>query len=71
MTSQADLTAEYLATVNRVLDREKDCASEIEELLGADEAAQMRTRRHAAVAALEDGLLRRELFGAVPIGEDD
>ncbi len=70
VTSHADLTAEYLATLNRMIDMEKDFAGGIETLLGAAEAAQMWIRRQAAVAALEDGLLRRELFGAVPIGGD-
>lgn len=66
ITDHHDLTAEYLTSVGRMLDKLEIHAAEIASLFGDDDASQERARRRAAVAALERGLLRRELFRVVP-----
>ncbi|MHA1567970.1 MAG: class I SAM-dependent methyltransferase [Alphaproteobacteria bacterium] len=71
ITDHLDLTAEYRATAKQMLDKLETHAAEIALLFGDDDASQERSRRRAAVAALERGLLRRELFGVVPSAGGD
>ncbi len=66
ITDHVDLTAAFLASVGRLLQLEEARAEEIEEVMGATRAAEQFARRRASLRALERGLLRRELFGAVP-----
>ncbi len=66
ITDHRDLTAEYTASVGKMLDKLETHAAEIALLFGEDDASQERDRRRAALEALEAGLLRRELFGVVP-----
>lgn len=61
-----DLTADYMATVDHMLDQLEIHADEIAGLFGDDDATQERARRRATLNALEHGLLRRELFRVVP-----
>lgn len=67
VTDHIDLTAQYLASTRRVLEEELARADDLEHLLGANETSQMLDRRRATVSALEQGLIRRELFHAVPL----
>lgn len=66
ITDHLDLTANYKVTVDRMLDKLESHADEIANIFGEHDASQERARRRATLAALEEGLLRRELFGAVP-----
>lgn len=66
ITDHRDLTAEYGVTVGRMLEKQETHAGEIANLLGDDEAADDRADRRATLEALEQGLLRRELFVVVP-----
>jgi len=66
LVSATDLTSEYLATVRRVLDREDDFRAEISRVLDDQDAEDSMAKRHATVAALEAGLLRRDLFALTP-----
>ncbi len=59
-----DVTVEYAATVRRLLAAWKDRQDRLAELLGAAEFCAMVARRRGGLAAIEDGLLRRELFVA-------
>ena len=66
ITDHRDLTVEYGVTVGRMLEKLQTHAAEIANLLGDDDATDERARRRATFEALEQGLLRRELFGVVP-----
>ncbi len=67
IAGQADLTAEYLVSTRRHVTGQETYAREIADAFGKDRAFEMVTRRRATVAALENGLLRRALFEAVPV----
>lgn len=66
ITERADLSAEYLATLRRLLDNEAAFRSELGKALGESQAADVLANRHATRHALEAGLLRRELFSVRP-----
>ena len=66
ITEHRDLTADYTVSVGQMLDKQETHADEIAELFGEDDASQERARRRAELAALKQGLLRRELFSATP-----
>lgn len=59
-----DRTAEYLVTARRKLAATERLANRLVELLGADGFVEERQRRIGAVAAVEEGLLRRAVFTA-------
>ncbi len=69
ITHSADLTDAYQDTVGRLLEKERAYEDELASVLGADEAADVLAKRHATRKALERGLLRRTLYGTVPVGE--
>ncbi len=71
ITDHRDLTAEYLVTAGRMLDKLETHAEEIANLFGDDDAADDRAGRRATLEALEQGLLRRELFGVVPLAGEN
>ncbi len=60
-----DLTAAFLASVRRVRAQEQAHREALQALFGTDETRERLERRRKTVAALERGLLRRELFHAV------
>ena len=66
ITDHRDLTGVYEVTLGRMLEKLETHAEEIANLIGDDDAADERARRRAALEAVEQGLLRRELFGVVP-----
>ena len=66
ITEHRDLTAEYLVSVVKMLDKLETHAEEIAELFGDDDASHERARRSATITGLGAGLLRRELFSVVP-----
>lgn len=65
ITDHRDLTVKYRVAVGRMLEKLETHAEEIAKLFGDDYAADERARRRATLEALEQGLLRRELFGVV------
>jgi SAM-dependent methyltransferase len=65
LVQREDLTAEHLACARVLIQESMARRDALVELLGADEAAERVQRRRKAVAALERGVLRRELFVAV------
>jgi ubiquinone/menaquinone biosynthesis C-methylase UbiE len=66
IADRVDLTAEYRASVVRMLGQLESRADEIAKIFGDDDASEERARRRATLEALEAGLLRRELFGVLP-----
>ena len=70
ITDHLDLTGAFLASVGRMLQLEEARAEEIEEVMGETRTAEQFARRRASLHALERGLLRRELFRAVPAARD-
>ncbi len=65
MTLQVDLTADFAISVRRQLDEEEAHEAELRELFGATEFSDKLARRRRALGAIEQGLIRREMFGAV------
>jgi ubiquinone/menaquinone biosynthesis C-methylase UbiE len=61
-----DLSAEYARAVHRMLREEETHATTLVEALGEGEFAEVLTRRRRTAHALDRGLLRRELIGAIP-----
>lgn len=70
-TDHVDLTPTFRSTVGRILAAEEGRADEIEAVMGVERTAEQFARRRATLHALERGLLRRELFRAVPAAEAD
>ncbi len=66
LTDHRDLTAEYGKAVSRMLDNLETHAGEVAKLFGDDEASSQRAGKRETLEALDRGMLRRELFGAVP-----
>ncbi len=69
-TDHRDLTPAYLSSVGRFVDMEEARAERIEAVMGETRAAEQLARRRASLHALKRGLLRRELFGAVPAAQE-
>lgn len=67
ITNHRDLTVEYRVTIGRMLEKLETHAEEIAHLFGDDDAADERARRRSAIEALDQDLLRRELFVVVPL----
>jgi cyclopropane fatty-acyl-phospholipid synthase-like methyltransferase len=63
ITDHRDVTGEYAVTLGRMLEELETHANEIANLIGYEDAADERARRRAALEAVEQGLLGRELFG--------
>ncbi len=61
-----DLTSEYLVSMRQYVRGQQEHWNRFVEAFGIDEATTTLSRRRATVTALEEGLLRRELFLAVP-----
>ncbi len=66
ITDHRDLTADYQTTVTRMLGQLERHADEIARLFGDADAAEQRARRRATLDALDQRLVRRELFAVVP-----
>jgi len=66
LINQVDLTEKFLDTLKVKLNSELDFAGEIKNLLGKDEALLRLNRTRAYIDAIENGLIRRELFHVVP-----
>lgn len=62
ITHCVDVTAEYAATVRRLLVAWEEREDGLADLLGAAEFSAMVARRRGGLAAIEDDLLKRELF---------
>lgn len=66
MTDRADITLDYAASCRRQLDADAANKDELVALLGTSELAERMAGWQSKLAALDDDLLRRELFVAAP-----
>ena len=66
LQARIDLSAAYAETGRQMLGSYDQQGSELAELLGASAYAEQRSRLAAALAAVRDGLQRRELLLATP-----
>ena len=66
LVDQINLTTEFLETLQVGLANELNHAAELEKLLGKEESSTRLARSRAYITALEQGLIKRELFHAVP-----
>jgi len=66
LIEQVNLSAEFLATLRVKLKNEIKYAQNLENLLGKDETEIRLNRTQICISALELGLIRRELFHAIP-----
>jgi hypothetical protein len=62
---RVDVTAEFAKSLRTSLEGMKLGAGALIKVLGADEFSERVTRRQATLAAVDRGLLRREIFAAV------
>jgi SAM-dependent methyltransferase len=67
LTDYIDLTDDYAAAVRRMLLNEEDHADALIRLVGDAEFSDRLARRRRTLRALDEKLLRRELFGATAI----
>jgi SAM-dependent methyltransferase len=68
VADHSDLTTEYGTTLRRVYAEESAHSDALGELIGEQALADKLGRRSRALAALETGLLQREMFVATPAG---
>jgi hypothetical protein len=61
---RADLTAEFLLSMRTDLEGMQERADELAKVLGSGEFTERTKHRQATIAAVDAGLLRRELFVA-------
>ncbi|HEX2113602.1 MAG TPA: class I SAM-dependent methyltransferase [Alphaproteobacteria bacterium] len=66
LISRLDLTAEYAASLHAMLREEEARHERLASIFGEAELAERVARRRNAVEAVDEGLLRRELFQVVP-----
>jgi len=72
LVDQINLTTEFLETLRVGLENELNHADDLEDLLGKEETSTRLSRSHSYIDAIERGLIKRELFHAVPtIGQID
>lgn len=61
-----DVTEGYAASIRRQIDADSEFRDELEALLGVSEFAERQAGWQAEIGAIEDGLIRRDLFVATP-----
>jgi SAM-dependent methyltransferase len=66
ITAHADLTAQYVNSIKSMYLREQANIGELERIHGPDGASELMARRARTVDALQQDLLRREIFTVVP-----
>jgi SAM-dependent methyltransferase len=65
ITLQTDLTSQYRTSLRRLIDEEVAHEAELRDLLGDSDYSDKLGRRRRSLAAIEQGLIRREMFGVV------
>jgi cyclopropane fatty-acyl-phospholipid synthase-like methyltransferase len=66
LIEQIDLSADFFTTLGVMRDNELENADELEKLLGSEETERRLRRTEESLYGLERGLIRRELFHALP-----
>lgn len=67
VTDCSDVTEGYASTMRRQIRADSEFRAELEELLGVTEFAERLAGWRSELAAIEEGLLRRDLFVARPV----
>lgn len=67
LVDQVNLTVKFMDTLQVKLKNELKYADDLQSLLGKDETYTRLTRTRSYIDAVEQGLIRRELFHAIPI----
>jgi hypothetical protein len=67
LVDQVNLTVKFMDTLQVKLKNELKYADDLQNLLGKDETYTRLTRTRSYIDAVEQGLIRRELFHAIPI----
>lgn len=67
VTDQSDITEEYASSLALMADKLTQHGDELEDLMGQEAAVEERTRRTRAAEASARGILRRELYRAIPV----
>jgi SAM-dependent methyltransferase len=65
ITTRADLTADFQTSLRHLIDEEEAHGEELRDLLGDADFSAKLARRRRTLAAIEQGLIRRQMFGAV------
>ena len=65
IVTRAELTAEYRASLRRLIDLEQVHEAELRELRGDGGYVEKLERRQRALAGVEHGLIRREMFSVI------
>ncbi|MEE9318768.1 MAG: class I SAM-dependent methyltransferase [Rhodospirillales bacterium] len=68
ITDHGDQTADYTATFRKFFSLEQDNIDEFERVHGPEGAVELIGRRERTLDALDQGLLRREIFTVVGVG---
>jgi SAM-dependent methyltransferase len=68
IVDRQDLTLDYAASCRRQLHADREHKDALESLVGASEFAERQAGWRSKLVAIDDGLLRRELFVATPDG---
>lgn len=66
IVDRQDITLDYAASCGRQLQADKNRKDTLEALIGGSEFAERQAGWRSKLTAIDDGLLRRELFVAVP-----
>ena len=66
VTDSSDITADYAESIRRFESADEEFKDQLEPLLGAAEFAERQAGWRAEFGAIEEGLLRRDLFVATP-----
>lgn len=71
LADQIGLTTEFLETLQLGLENELNHVAELEQLLGKEDTSIRIARSRTYIEALEQGLIKRDLFHAVPAAGRD
>ena len=66
LVERADISEDYAATMQRFIDADYELQDQLEALLGVQEFADRQAGWRAELGAIEEGLIRRDLFVATP-----
>ena len=66
VTGRSDVTEGYASTIRRQIRADSEFKDELEALLGVTEFAERLAGWRSELGAIEEGLLRRDLFVATP-----
>jgi SAM-dependent methyltransferase len=66
VVDRQDITSDYASSIRRQLSADEELGDALKGLIGAAEFAERQAEWRSKLAAIDEGLLRRELFVAMP-----